>query len=341
MKVNAINSYKFNNVHFEGKKSKQDNRIMNTTTPIKAVPVIVLMAMSPVNAPVMPKAMAAESAQYVTAVAQSQQNVIYQRTYTTKKGFDVTIQALNTKDNTTNFDKIVLKSGKYEFDVKNVYDSRLYINSVNGVKEGPLRFYEVKALNKNDGRMLSFIDQNVAGYVAALIETENNESNIKDVKIKNKDMVFVSNYSNPTLRIDNPRDMAKIPWKSNLGDKDFGTEIKSKRAIVNGSNGRYTVRFYDWDNNFKTPEWVTIQKDGQDEYQVHGVFDVKATLESIDNSVNMGNIKAISLFDGEASHFHNDAIMDDILADTIIKLLKQDGCEENVHIVCTTAQANL
>ena len=154
-------------------------------------------------------------------------------------------------------------------------------------------------------------------------------------------MVFVSNYSNPTLRIDNPRDMAKIPWKSNLGDKDFGTEIKSKRAIVNGSNGRYTVRFYDWDNNFKTPEWVTIQKDGQDEYQVHGVFDVKATLESIDNSVNMGNIKAISLFDGEASYFHNDAIMDDILADTIIKLLKQDGCEENVHIVCTTAQANL
>ena len=67
MKVNAINSYKFNNVHFEGKKSKQANRIMNTTTPIKAVPVIVLMAMSPVNAPVMPKAMAAESAQYVTA----------------------------------------------------------------------------------------------------------------------------------------------------------------------------------------------------------------------------------------------------------------------------------
>lgn len=322
MKVNAINSYKFNNVHFEGKKSKQDNRIMNTTTPIKAVPVIVLMAMSPVNAPVMPKAMAAESAQYVTAVAQSQQNVIYQRTYTTKKGFDVTIQALNTKDNTTNFDKIVLKSGKYEFDVKNVYDSRLYINSVNGVKEGPLRFYEVKALNKNDGKMVSFIDQNVAGYVVGLLQTKNNESNLKSAVIKNRNLVLISDRKNPMLSLDNSYDMADIPWKSNLGDKDFGTEIKSKRAIVNGSHGKYTVRFYSLDKNSNKVNEVTIQKEGEDEYRLKGLFNVNSSLNSIDNVVNMGTIKAVSLDDGEDMFYGVDNITDDILVDRLIQLSK-------------------
>ena len=75
MKVNAINSYKFNNVHFEGKKSKQDNRIMNTTTPIKAVPVIVLMAMSPLNAPLM-NAKPVVSAEPQTEISAKQEKVV-------------------------------------------------------------------------------------------------------------------------------------------------------------------------------------------------------------------------------------------------------------------------
>lgn len=80
MKVNAINSYKFNNVHFEGKKSKQDNRIMNTTTPIKAVPVIVLMAMSPLNAPLM-NAKPVVSAEPQTEISAKQDKVVASEQY--------------------------------------------------------------------------------------------------------------------------------------------------------------------------------------------------------------------------------------------------------------------
>ena len=291
------------------------------TSPLKAVPLAVLLAMSPVT---VQNVQAAKPNQTVTAIAEAPQKVIYQRTYKTHHGYNLTIKAINTKDNSTNFDKIVLKSGEFEYDVKDVYDSNMYLLSVNGVKEGPLNFYEVKAFDKTEGQMTSFLDPNVAGYVAALVQTPNNASKIKEIKNKTYNLVILSDKEDPGLMFASERQMKKIPWNPVTEDKYYGREITSKRLIVNGTHGKYTLRFYDVDKNMNTAENLTVQKEGEDELYVHGIFNIKASLFSMDNEIDLGLIKAISFYDGISVNFGVDTIMDDILADKIIELIKKD-----------------
>ncbi len=122
MKVNAINSYKFNNVHFEGKKSKQDNRIMNTTTPIKAVPVIVLMAMSPLNAPLM-NAKPVVSAEPQTEISAKQEKVVATAEYpnaTPNKNMGCTIYFISNDGDDNSAEKVQMV-----FNIKdNLYDNK-------------------------------------------------------------------------------------------------------------------------------------------------------------------------------------------------------------------------
>lgn len=52
MKINAVENYKVVNTHFEGKKNnKEIQKPVHSASPIKAIPVAVLIAMSPLNAP--------------------------------------------------------------------------------------------------------------------------------------------------------------------------------------------------------------------------------------------------------------------------------------------------
>ena len=51
MKVSAVNSHRLNSLHFEGKKAKEVQKPVHSSNPIKAIPVAVLIAMSPINAP--------------------------------------------------------------------------------------------------------------------------------------------------------------------------------------------------------------------------------------------------------------------------------------------------
>lgn len=50
MKISALNSYSFNNVNFEGHKKKEVGTPIHKASPAKAIPVTLLIAMSPVNA---------------------------------------------------------------------------------------------------------------------------------------------------------------------------------------------------------------------------------------------------------------------------------------------------
>ena len=52
MKISAINNCRFNNINFEGKKSRNLQTPVHSSTPVKAIPVALLMAMSPINTPV-------------------------------------------------------------------------------------------------------------------------------------------------------------------------------------------------------------------------------------------------------------------------------------------------
>ena len=51
MPVSAVNAYQNNIINFQGKKNKESNLHSSTSSPmLKAVPLAVLIAMSPINA---------------------------------------------------------------------------------------------------------------------------------------------------------------------------------------------------------------------------------------------------------------------------------------------------
>lgn len=52
MRINSINNYNFANVPFEGCKNNDVQTPVHSANPIKAIPVAVLIAMSPLNAPI-------------------------------------------------------------------------------------------------------------------------------------------------------------------------------------------------------------------------------------------------------------------------------------------------
>ena len=62
MKINAINNYRFTNINFEGRKSKEVQKPAHSASPIKAIPVAFLIAMSPLNAPLQAQSPLAETA---------------------------------------------------------------------------------------------------------------------------------------------------------------------------------------------------------------------------------------------------------------------------------------
>ena len=52
MKISAVNSYALNNLHFESKRGREINKPVHRANPVKAIPLAMILAMSPLNAPV-------------------------------------------------------------------------------------------------------------------------------------------------------------------------------------------------------------------------------------------------------------------------------------------------
>lgn len=73
MKISAINNYQVNIPNFEGKKSNNIQSSAHTSTPLKAVPVALLIAMSPVD---MPKATAQISPVKLEQIQKTQDELV-------------------------------------------------------------------------------------------------------------------------------------------------------------------------------------------------------------------------------------------------------------------------
>ena len=167
--------------NFEGKKDKSQSRPgTHVTSPLKAVPLAVLIAMSPLTETSAREIM--RPINEVTALAQGQQknNIIYSRSFNTEKLTDVKVQAINTKGNPDGFDKINIKWYDYTFEVKDVATVSLYASSADGFKDGPMIFRKVSVtLPDNNDMTYEFVDPSLTAYVSALVNSKENKSSIK------------------------------------------------------------------------------------------------------------------------------------------------------------------
>ena len=324
--------------NFEGKKDKSQSRPgTHVTSPLKAVPLAVLIAMSPLTETSAREIM--RPINEVTALAQGQQkeNIIYAYTFDTEKLSNVKVEALNTRGNLDGFDKIRIRIGDYDFDVKEVIKSNLYLVSADERKEGPLIFREVKT--EFNGKQYTFLDQNVAGFVASIVENfDGNKSNISKIKSREYNFIFDSVYEQ-FYKI-NQEETANIfeDYKNNKSNIK-GIVINEKE--INGSNGKYKLRFYDKDGNKNNYEDITLQKNGYGEFSVDAIYFLNTKLTGLDTDISTGDLNAIGL--ARTIQHSERTILDDTLAEYIQNLLNNDSGNniEGLEILKGTSEINL
>ena len=245
----------------------------------------------------------------------------------TQNGIPFYVQAINSEGKLDSFDKIELEvpnKGNYEtFTVNSIANRELYVLSVNGVKEGPLNILQVKATMKSDNKAYSLIDPTLTRYINALVEHPYNKSNIQ--KTSRTDNILISLWGDYYIPED-PKEYEHIPTTVYKYDKDFGKLIPSLTKRIKGSHGSYTIRTYENEKFYYSNGInITIQKDGEDEFDVDYIYKIDMDIFGIDGCIDTGIVTAIFL-GGCESLFR--AITDDILGDELIKLQEQLKIEE-------------
>ncbi len=258
-----------NLVQFEGKK--KNNQPKTSTTPmVKAVPLAVLIAMSPMatNAsknPTIEKQNNIEmlDIQAVNNTQQSGKVISTKRFNQIEPGIDLGVELLNMNGQ-KNVKFSYIENGKK---IDETIDNRFIKYNFTIVSDdGTKKSFKLKSVH-------SFVKD---PYQSALIEP-------KPVIIKKKAVV---NYME-TLNKQYPQDIKKVEYNRTLAPTSGGTLQNNAQGNVmknakpmesygkyvgsqdfEGDNGVYTVRYYSTDENDNNAENVTIQREGYPELKV-------------------------------------------------------------------------
>ena len=354
--ISRVTNRGYSNISF-GKRGEKPAKNHNVTSPMKAVPLAVLIAMSPLTTTNAENIMRAESNANtieLTEAPQSQGRVlIYGDSFKTQNGTDVIVMALNTKGGTDSFDKILLKAGKFTFEAKDLVNREIYLYGENGVKEGPMYTKEVIGETEYNGKIqrFSFLDPQVVNYVEAVISQPTNQSNIKGVRQAHNNLI-VANEEGDLLFVEDDFINHSIGILSTIFE--FNTEGNEKTyeaalehngrksmgkddIYIKGSHGNYILKFYDLDNDLSNFEEIRVVHEdlGVRSTRVKGVSLIDGRLHGLDALLNTGLITAISL-DNEplyteyfGSQIDNFIIMDDILGSEIMKVLQSPEYNKN------------
>ena len=352
--ISSVTNKGYSNISF-GKRGEKPAKNHNVTSPMKAVPLAVLIAMSPLTTTNAENIMRAESNANTIELAEAPQSrvLIYGDSFKSQNGTDVIVMALNTKGGTDSFDKILLKAGKFTFEAKDLVNREIYLYGENGVKEGPMYTKEVIGETEYNGKIqrFSFLDPQVVNYVEAVISQPTNQSNIKGVRQAHNNLI-VANEEGDLLFVEDDFINHSIGILSTIFE--FNTEGNEKTyeaalehngrksmgkddIYIKGSHGNYILKFYDLDNDLSNFEEIRVVHEdlGVRSTRVKGVSLIDGRLHGLDALLNTGLITAISL-DNEplyteyfGSQIDNFIIMDDILGSEIMKVLQSPEYNKN------------
>ena len=310
-----------------GRRRHSGNTSPVVSTQAKAVPLAVLIALSPLNETKAVDIMHPQMVQAPTELAQTPQkeNVIYAYSFKTDNFPNVNVRAVNTRGNLDGFDKIEIRIDGEVFEVKDVSDIEAYLLSANGVKEGPLAFRQVRATYKKDSKTYQFLDPNLTNYIAAVVTQGENKSNIRNVNHKNCYLIPDTEYAILVSYNENSPFVQDFLKSYEQRTSNYGTLIPALTKNVDGTYGNYKIRFYNKDNNSNDYETVTIQKDGDPEFSLNAIETITAKVPGIDTTIDAGQsiILALNSIDDIT------CISDDNLGNFILDIFNNDKDNKN------------
>ncbi len=344
--LSSVTNNAYSKVSFgkRGEKPAKNHSNPHVASSLKAVPLAALIAMSPLNTTNAKDIMRSEYNQNTIELAQQPQEgnrmFLYPKLFKSANGNNVVVAAVNTKGQEDSFDKIILQSGGFEFEAKDLVDREIYLYSGNGGKEGPLQIKEVITETELDGKKqrFSFVDPQIVNYVENIVAQSTNESNIKGIRKANSNLIITPQKCDLAFVDDNYIKNTFIPkmkenfthWfyselmaktKEKGKEKGILTELKDLSIKSDGTFGDYTIRFYDLDKDTNNFELITIQKDGENEYFFKGFTEIDGNLLGVDDQIPTGKIFAIRLqqsllelaADGESLIMTDDFLLGDLL----------------------------
>ena len=354
--ISSVTNKGYSNISF-GKRGEKSAKNHNVTSPVKAVPLAVLIAMSPLTTTNAENIMRAESNAHTIELAEAPQSqsrvLMYAEGFTSQNGSKVAVMAFNTKGGTDSFDQIVLKVGEFTFEAKDLLLREGYLYSSNGVKEGPLRFKEVIAETEIDGKKerLSFVDPNIVNYVEALVAQPTNKSNIKNIRHADLNMVVASSkgqfifLTDEDLKnhLENSTLYKLVGSNSTLYDGMMTEGFAENRLDawerrIQGSHGNYIMKFYDIDDNPDNAEVIVVQKEGDRDGCIEGVVFVDGKLHGVDNALSTGVASVIRISPNPLSNYE-EYITDDILANEIVKFYNSPKYNKSQKYPMTVMQS--
>lgn len=156
MKISAINNYQFYNVKFEGKKNNYEQKPMHTSNTLKAIPLAVLLAMSPLNMPVVK---AQNGTPQIDNTEANEKIVdITDYGFGTKNGDPCQIKLISTDDDDESIEKIQLEFPKFAYKRMNIDGNPINAKqySCTNLKVNSLKKMIIEYQNSNGSRNQDF-----------------------------------------------------------------------------------------------------------------------------------------------------------------------------------------
>lgn len=243
--ISSIASKGYSNISF-GKRGEKSAKNTHMASPLKSVPLAVLVAMSPLNTTNAENIMRSERNQNVIELAQNPQNknyeVIAQKEFPIN-GFEPNAKAVvkviakdDKKFLTLSYSNDNVNDAKFQdMKITELQNVNAYIKSSNGVSEGPLSFSQVKYRMRGDSpKEFTISDANVYNYVDMMNKVFSDDDNPM-VQTKN----YKTFYSPMGLVLTNKPAM---PWDDLKGiSRKWSPIIKVLGEDIQGSYDTYTI----------------------------------------------------------------------------------------------------
>lgn len=274
-----------------GRKNKEASENIRVSTPIvKAVPLAVLIAMSPINVNSTNSLHSSSSEINLETVANNQDNIrlVYEESPVERSRF----QFYSKTNNKNSIDEVVLRLTGHPFDVEKLVNTTLELVGDDGISAGEVKFPQL-ILKPSTGEPVVMGDANNTRceYIQKFVDG-------KLPSVKNNKAIPVEDVKR-VIRLGSGCELQNVkPNTSWLADganrkEAFGTAIG--HLDVNTKNGKYRITVYDLDDSTNDFEVVTIKREDGPEFKVSALRAAQIKLEDFGGDIANLNFGVIEV----------------------------------------------
>lgn len=205
------------------------------------------------------------------------EKVIFEKSISTQHFGEMVVKAINTEGNNEYFDKIEISGERngqqFCFPVKYIEKSNIFIAGQDGRRDRTEdeAYIHINLITQASQGEFPIFDKLVIDEVVELINSKDNNS---PAVIKNNDLTYyiarlggLGKEKPDTSWLQRAKEL-----NQSFGDKDTYNIIEEK---FTSSNGNYTIKTYTKKGSMYPVRSITIQKDGQAEFEVINLVPVK------------------------------------------------------------------